>query len=222
MVGQLAGHMTGGMLCLAVWLGDELGYYRALAAGGAMAADDLAGTTGCNPRLTREWLDGQASAGLVSFDATGDRYSMSGEVAALLADESTPTFMGRQMKPSIHRDGRRRREGPRPCSATADSAGATTIPACTAAPEWFCRPGSVTASASLGVLHDLGQGVLGYLLEVVGDDPEACLGEAFGGHVAPGHYRLVVLLGEHSAEVGSPRPGWGRCRRRRCAGAAPC
>ena len=101
LVGQLAGHMTGAMLCLAVWLGDELGYYRALAAGGAMAADDLAGTTGCNPRLTREWLDGQASAGLVSFDATGDRYSMSGEVAALLADESTPTFMARGMNSII-------------------------------------------------------------------------------------------------------------------------
>src|SRR4249919_3872371 len=93
LVGQLAGHMTGAVLCIAVWLGDEVGYYRALAAGGAMAADDLAGATGCNPRLTREWLDGQASAGLVSFDATGDRSSMSGEVAALLADESTPTFM---------------------------------------------------------------------------------------------------------------------------------
>ena len=25
LVGQLAGHMTGAMLCLAVWLGDELG-----------------------------------------------------------------------------------------------------------------------------------------------------------------------------------------------------
>ena len=112
LVGQLAGHMTGAMLCLAVWLGDELGYYRALADGGAMAADDLAGTTGCNPRLTREWLDGQASAGLVSYDATGDRYSMSGEVAALLADESTPTFMARRDE-QHHRDGRRRREGPR-------------------------------------------------------------------------------------------------------------
>ena len=62
-----------------------------------MAADDLAGeSTGCNPRLPpASVLDGQASAGLVSFDATGDRYSMSGEVAALLADESTPTFMAR-------------------------------------------------------------------------------------------------------------------------------
>ena len=42
MVGQLAGLMTGAMLCLAIWLGDELGYYRALAGGGAVGADDLA------------------------------------------------------------------------------------------------------------------------------------------------------------------------------------
>ena len=38
-----------------------------------MAADDLATATGCNPRLTREWLDGQAAAGLVSYDAAADR-----------------------------------------------------------------------------------------------------------------------------------------------------
>ena len=64
LVGQLAGHMTGAALCLAVWLGDELGYYRAMAGAGPLAADDVAAKAGCNPRLTREWLDGQAAGGL--------------------------------------------------------------------------------------------------------------------------------------------------------------
>jgi 2-polyprenyl-3-methyl-5-hydroxy-6-metoxy-1,4-benzoquinol methylase len=96
-VGQLAGHMTGAALCLAIWLGDELGYYRAIAGAGPLAADELAGKVGCNPRLTREWLDSQAAAGLVSYDAANDRYTMSDEVAVILADESAPTFMARGM-----------------------------------------------------------------------------------------------------------------------------
>ena len=30
-MGQMVGHMTGGAMCFAIWLGDELGLYRALA-----------------------------------------------------------------------------------------------------------------------------------------------------------------------------------------------
>ena len=32
-MGRMAGYMTGGALCFGVWLGDELGLYRALAGG---------------------------------------------------------------------------------------------------------------------------------------------------------------------------------------------
>ena len=71
-MGQMAGYMTGGALCFGVWLGDELGLYRALAGAGPQTADALADATGCNPRLVREWLDGQVAGGLVGYDpATG-------------------------------------------------------------------------------------------------------------------------------------------------------
>src|SRR6476659_10722347 len=96
-VGQLAGHMTGGAVALSVWLGDELGYYRALAGAGGRSADDVAAATGCNPRLTREWLDSQAAAGIVAYDAGADRYSMSDEVAMVLADDTSPALMARAM-----------------------------------------------------------------------------------------------------------------------------
>src|SRR6476646_4364204 len=96
-VGQLAGHMTGGAITLAVWLGDELGYYRALAGAGDRTADDVAAATGCNPRLTREWLDSQAAAGIVTYDAGADTYAMADEVALVLADETSPAFMARGM-----------------------------------------------------------------------------------------------------------------------------
>jgi 2-polyprenyl-3-methyl-5-hydroxy-6-metoxy-1,4-benzoquinol methylase len=96
-IGQLAGHMTGGAVALTVWLGDELGYYRALAGTDGRAADDVAAATGCNPRLTREWLDSQAAAGVVTYDAADDTYSMSDEVAMVLADDTSPAFMARGM-----------------------------------------------------------------------------------------------------------------------------
>ncbi len=101
LVGQLAGHMTGAALCLAIWLGDELGYYRAMAGAGPLAADDVAAKAGCNPRLTREWLDGQAAAGLLAYDAVNDAYALSDEAAMVLVDESAPTFMARGMNSMV-------------------------------------------------------------------------------------------------------------------------
>ena len=111
LVGQLAGHMTGAALCLSIWLGDEVGYYRAMAGAGALGADDLAAKVGCNARLTREWLDSQAAAGLAPYDASNDVYAVSDEVALILADESAPMFMARGMNAlvSLFSDGEKLR-----------------------------------------------------------------------------------------------------------------
>ena len=96
-MGQMVGYLTGGALCFGVWLGDELGLYRALAAGGPGSADEVADRAGCNARLVREWLDGQAAGGLVEWDAASDRYSLSPEATLALADESSPAFVARAM-----------------------------------------------------------------------------------------------------------------------------
>ena len=64
-MGRMVGHMTGATACFAIWLGDELGLYRALSENGKQSAEEVASGAGCNPRLVREWLDGQAAAGLV-------------------------------------------------------------------------------------------------------------------------------------------------------------
>jgi len=95
LMGQLVGFMTGSALCFGMWLGDELGLYRALAGAGPLTADDVAAATGCNPRLVREWLDGQTAGGLVAYDADSDRYEMSPEAAMALADDSSPVFIAR-------------------------------------------------------------------------------------------------------------------------------
>src|ERR1700747_812111 len=96
-MGRMVGHMIGAATCFAIWLGDELGLYRALAGAGGRTADEVAQDTGCNPRLVREWLDGQVAAGLVDYDAQADRYALSAEAAMALADDSTPVFTARAM-----------------------------------------------------------------------------------------------------------------------------
>jgi 2-polyprenyl-3-methyl-5-hydroxy-6-metoxy-1,4-benzoquinol methylase len=96
-MGQMVGHMTGATVCFAIWLGDELGLYGALAHDGPKTAEEVASETGCNPRLVREWLDGQAAAGLVGYDPPADRYSLSAEAAMALADDDSPAFTARAM-----------------------------------------------------------------------------------------------------------------------------
>jgi 2-polyprenyl-3-methyl-5-hydroxy-6-metoxy-1,4-benzoquinol methylase len=96
-MGRMVGHMTGATACFSIWLGDELGLYGALSGGSARSADELAAEVGCHPRLVREWLDGQAAAGLVEYDAETDRYSLGAEAAMALADDSSPVFVARAM-----------------------------------------------------------------------------------------------------------------------------
>jgi 2-polyprenyl-3-methyl-5-hydroxy-6-metoxy-1,4-benzoquinol methylase len=97
LVEQFVGHMTGGAVCFSTLLGDELGLYQVLDGAGDMTADEVAGKSGCNTRLVREWLDGQVAAGLVSYDATADTYELSPESAMVLSDDGSPAFMARAM-----------------------------------------------------------------------------------------------------------------------------
>jgi 2-polyprenyl-3-methyl-5-hydroxy-6-metoxy-1,4-benzoquinol methylase len=96
-LGKMIGHMTGGALCYSIWLGDELGLYRALAGTGPRTADSVAAQTGCNARLVREWLDAQAAGGLVAYDPVADTYELSPEAALALADDASPVFVARAM-----------------------------------------------------------------------------------------------------------------------------
>lgn len=95
--GQIVGFMTGSVVCSAIWLGDELGLYRSLARTGATSADKLAADTGCAPRLVREWLDGQAAAGLIGYDDRADTYALTDEAVLVLADDTSPAFVARAM-----------------------------------------------------------------------------------------------------------------------------
>jgi 2-polyprenyl-3-methyl-5-hydroxy-6-metoxy-1,4-benzoquinol methylase len=97
LMGQLVGHMTGGAVCLGIWLGDELGFYRALQGAGPTTAQQVADKAGTNLRLTQEWLDSQAAGGLLAFDPAKDTYELTDEAALALADQESPVFVARAM-----------------------------------------------------------------------------------------------------------------------------
>jgi SAM-dependent methyltransferase len=92
-MGSFLDDMGGATTVLMVSLGDELGFYDAMSAGDPMDATALAEATGCNARLTQEWLDQQASAGYVSYDADADTYSLPAEHAMALAQRQSPVFV---------------------------------------------------------------------------------------------------------------------------------
>ncbi len=88
-VGDVGGAATVAMICL----GESLGLYEAMTGTGPLTADQLATTADCNPRLVREWLDQQATAGYVEHDTVTDAYELPSEHAMVLAERTSPAFV---------------------------------------------------------------------------------------------------------------------------------
>ncbi len=84
-VGDLGAAMSGVLMSI----GDELGYYKALAAD-KLTSEELAAETGTNERYAREWLGNQVAGGYVEHDAATHRYFLNPEQALCLADPSGP------------------------------------------------------------------------------------------------------------------------------------
>lgn len=84
-------YKQGEMVAAMVYLGDRLGLYRAIYTQGPATSEQLAAATGYHERWLREWLQGQAAAGLIRRD-DGGVYSMSDEQAAVLVDEDSLLF----------------------------------------------------------------------------------------------------------------------------------
>jgi SAM-dependent methyltransferase len=79
-------YKQGEVVALMIHLGDRLGLYRALAGAGSLDAATLAARTGLQERWVLEWARSQAAAGLLA-SPDGERFELSGEAAAVLADE---------------------------------------------------------------------------------------------------------------------------------------
>ena len=76
-----------------VVMGDQLGYYRALADAGPTTPAQLAERTGTSLRYAREWLAAQAAGHFVTYDPATGSYELPPEHAVALADQDSPAFL---------------------------------------------------------------------------------------------------------------------------------
>ncbi|MBI1357636.1 MAG: methyltransferase domain-containing protein [Acidobacteria bacterium] len=95
---KLLESLGGAFRLLGVYLGDQLGYYEALAAAGALTSAGLADATQTHERYAREWLEQQTTAGVLEVDdenrpAAERRYSLPEAHRAVLADPDSLDFM---------------------------------------------------------------------------------------------------------------------------------
>lgn len=95
---QLVGMLGSATTLLTIELGRRFGLYRALRDYGPLTASALARITGAAPRYAREWLEQQASAGILAArDAEPNdaarRFSLPAHHAPVLVDETHPAHV---------------------------------------------------------------------------------------------------------------------------------
>src|SRR5579863_754487 len=88
-LGKAVGDLGAAMSAVLMSIGDELGYYKALAES-PLTSEELAQKTGTHERYVREWLGNQVAGGYVQFDSAKAKYFLSPEQALCLADPSGP------------------------------------------------------------------------------------------------------------------------------------
>ena len=86
---------TAGMATVALAsIGDRLGLWKDLAAGGPATSSELASLTRSDERYVREWLAATLAAGYLEHDSETRRFSLPPEHAPALVDEPGPAFFG--------------------------------------------------------------------------------------------------------------------------------
>lgn len=79
-------YKMGEQVSLMIHLGDRLGLYAVLAGSDPLSSEMIATRSGLHERFVREWLLGQAAAGLINRSSDG-RYELTDVQGAVLADE---------------------------------------------------------------------------------------------------------------------------------------
>lgn len=75
------------------YIGDCLGIFKTLGAGGPMTSDELAHRAGLNERYVREWASTMAAARYVDFDAAKQTFRLNPAQSTALLDEHSPFNM---------------------------------------------------------------------------------------------------------------------------------
>jgi len=89
---RLFGAALGMVDMLAVFLGDRLGWYQALADGGPATAEELVSRAGGAPRYAQEWLEQQACTGILTVGEDG-RFALAEGAAEILTDPTSLSFL---------------------------------------------------------------------------------------------------------------------------------
>lgn len=82
----------------AIYVGDKLGLYRAMARQKHLTFQELADSSGIDPRYAREWLEQQAVTGLIDCEDASEaadhrRYSLPKGAAEVLTDRDSLNFL---------------------------------------------------------------------------------------------------------------------------------
>jgi SAM-dependent methyltransferase len=75
-------------------LGDRVGLFKEMAAGGPGTSGELASRAGLSERYVREWLGGMLAAGYLTYDQARQRYALPAGHVPVLAAEPGPAFFG--------------------------------------------------------------------------------------------------------------------------------
>ncbi|MBI3301856.1 MAG: methyltransferase domain-containing protein [Deltaproteobacteria bacterium] len=93
-ISQVMDYVTGASLSGMIYIGDRVGLFKAMAGAGPLSVAETAAKAGLQERYVREWLSAMAAAGIVTYDAAAERFTLPEEHAAVLADENSPSFLG--------------------------------------------------------------------------------------------------------------------------------
>ena len=93
LLGQMLSDIGGAASVAMVRMGDALGLYRTMHAGGAMTCTQLASAAQVNERYLREWLAHQAASNYVAYDPASQTWSLPPEQAMVFAIEDSPVTM---------------------------------------------------------------------------------------------------------------------------------
>ncbi|HBZ69964.1 MAG TPA: hypothetical protein DEP35_09605 [Deltaproteobacteria bacterium] len=102
---QFMGMTTSAALLAVTEVAGRTGLLATLAGQGPRALGAIAADSGLNERYLREILSALAAGGILHYDPAGETFELTGEVAACLADEKSPYFLGgwTQFVPALYR-----------------------------------------------------------------------------------------------------------------------
>lgn len=86
---RVFGYLKGMAISAMIYLGDNLGLYRAMNGAGPLSSEQLAQKTGLHERWVREWIRGQAAAGIIDYKGN-EQFELAPEMAMFIADPDSP------------------------------------------------------------------------------------------------------------------------------------